>query len=178
MSHDRTGQKELVPVGMSDARVFYDVFDRIFAPIWTERDKISQSSETHNGLNPYFRYIINTVLDRFTSVDAVKSGRLWVLLSREYNIRNYFILLEKKHCGFCSIRRLSETSWRLGPFGVLHEYRGLGLGKFMVEEVNKIVRDEGGKYIVTGVVVKQTHDMFLKMGFRDVDEEWNMALDV
>jgi predicted acetyltransferase len=129
-------------------------------------------------VNPYFRYLLNTVMDRFTAVDSARTGRIRALLSKEHNVQNYLIIFDSKPCGFCCIRKLSRSSWRMGPFGVLNEYRGLGLGRFMVEEVKKIVNASAGKYVVTGVVIKQTHEMFLKMGFQDVDAEWNMVLDV
>ncbi|MDG6921207.1 MAG: GNAT family N-acetyltransferase [Nitrososphaerota archaeon] len=172
------GKVSITRVGIRHAGDFYGIVDAIFRPIWEERDMVLGNQTPRSKLNPAIRMMANDFFDRLQVAGTVRGRRLSVLFSRRYGPRNYIVKVDGKPAGFFCIRRLSTGSWDFGPFGVLESQRGKGIGTAIVERVKELVKEEGGRHIVSGIVVRQTHDQLLSLGFHEEQQTWYMGLDL
>ncbi len=58
----------------------------------------------------------------------------------------------------------SNTKWTVGRFAVLKEFRGIGLGSFLMKKVEEKIKEQGGG-IVELSAQKQAEKFYLSLGY-------------
>ena len=58
----------------------------------------------------------------------------------------------------------SDTKWTVGRFAVLKEYRGIGLGSFLMKKVEEKIKEQGGN-VAELSAQKQAEKFYLSLGY-------------
>lgn len=58
----------------------------------------------------------------------------------------------------------SDTKWTVGRFAVLKEYRGTGLGSFLMKKVEEKIKEQGGN-VAELSAQKQAEKFYLSLGY-------------
>lgn len=58
----------------------------------------------------------------------------------------------------------SDTKWTVGRFAVLKEYRGTGLGSFLIKKVEEKIKEQGGN-VAELSAQKQAEKFYLSLGY-------------
>lgn len=58
----------------------------------------------------------------------------------------------------------SDTKWTIGRFAVLKEYRGTGLGSFLMKKVEEKIKEQGGN-VAELSAQKQAEKFYLSLGY-------------
>lgn len=58
----------------------------------------------------------------------------------------------------------SDTKWTVGRFAVLKEYRGVGLGSFLMKKVEEKIKEQGGN-VAELSAQKQAEKFYLSLGY-------------
>lgn len=63
----------------------------------------------------------------------------------------------------------SDTRWTVGRFAVLSEYRGIGLGSFLMKKVEEKIEEQGGNLAELSAQ-KQAEKFYLSLGYMPMGE--------
>lgn len=58
----------------------------------------------------------------------------------------------------------SDTKWTVGRFAILKEYRGTGLGSFLMKKVEEKIKEQGGN-VAELSAQKQAEKFYLSLGY-------------
>jgi len=85
------------------------------------------------------------------------------------NIRSYVIAKDKeKIVGFCALHIFSKQLAEIRSITIDKQYRGLGIGKHLVD----FLVEEGKKLCVKSIfALTYEREFFLKIGFNEIDKE-------
>lgn len=65
----------------------------------------------------------------------------------------------------------SNTKWTVGRFAVLKEFRGIGLGSFLMKKVEEKIKEQGGG-IVELSAQKQAEKFYLSLGYTPMGDTY------
>ena len=63
----------------------------------------------------------------------------------------------------------SDTKWTVGRFAVLKEYRGTGLGSFLMKKVEEKIKEQGGN-VAELSAQKQAEKFYLSLGYTPMED--------
>ncbi len=63
----------------------------------------------------------------------------------------------------------SDTKWTVGRFAVLKEYRGTGLGSFLMKKVEEKIKEQGGN-VAELSAQKQAEKFYLSLGYTSMGD--------
>lgn len=72
--------------------------------------------------------------------------------------------------GYFSLGKCNDEEWELNNLAVLPEYRHLGIGKAMINNAVKMVKNYGGNKISIGIIEENItlKNWYLKLGFKNI----------
>lgn len=87
------------------------------------------------------------------------------------NAVHFVLYVDGQAAGTCRIYKGEDNEFYLGRLAVLPNYRGMSLGKMLIDEAQRCVSDMGGEKISLSAQVR-VMNFYEKCGFSAVGEEY------
>ncbi len=87
------------------------------------------------------------------------------------NAVHFVLYVDGNAAGTCRIYKGEDKEFHLGRLAVLSDYRGMSLGKMLIDEAERCVSNMGGENISLSAQVR-VKDFYEKCGFSAVGEEY------